>query len=80
MDDDKELPFLTQLKVDPASKEAVTLVFNKSGQLSGSYTGALQVADLVQATTKKVGGCCPPGINSSKSCAPPKRKATGSTL
>jgi hypothetical protein len=75
MDDDKELPLLTQLKVDPASKEPVTLVFNKSGLLTGSYMGAVQVADLVQATTKKPSGCCPPGINSSKSCAPPKKKS-----
>lgn len=75
MDDDKELPFLTQLKVDPASKEPVTLVFNKSGQLTESYMGTLQVPALVQATTKKPRGCCPPGINSSKSCAPPKKKS-----
>jgi hypothetical protein len=74
LDDDKELPFLTQLKVDPASKEPVTLVINKGGQISGSFTGALQVTDLVQAATKKVGGCCPPGVSGSKSCAPPKKK------
>jgi len=74
LDDEKELPFLKQLKVDPASKEPVTLVFNRSGQLTGTYTGTVQAADLVQATTKKPGGCCPPGVNSSKSCAPPKKK------
>ena len=76
MDDPAETVFLTELKVNTASTEPVTLVANAQGQIAGMYTGAVQVTDLVTAATKKVGGCCPKTVsNPDASCAPaPKKK------
>jgi len=71
MDDPAEAAFLRQMKVDLQSAEPVTLVANSQGQISGMYTGAIQVADLVTAATKKVGGCCPSTVaKPDASCAP----------
>jgi hypothetical protein len=73
MDDPAEAGFLTQLKVNLASTEPVTLVVNAQGQVTGTYTGAADVASLVQAATKKAGGCCPSTVQGgAKSCAPAK--------
>jgi hypothetical protein len=74
MDDRAEADFLTQMKVDRTSTEPVTLVVNAQGQVTGSYTGAADVASLVQAATKKVGGCCPSTVqNPNASCGPAKK-------
>ena len=56
IDDAAEAGFLTQMNVNLASTEPVTLVVNAQGQLTGTYTGATDVAALVQAATKKAGG------------------------
>lgn len=74
MDDPAETGFLTQLKVDRAATEPVTFVVNGQGQITGAYTGAPAVASLVQAATKKGGGCAPGacGPGSSTSCGPTK--------
>jgi hypothetical protein len=73
MDDPAEAGFLTQMKVDLASTEPVTLVVNVQGQVTGAYTGAADVASLVQAATKKAGGCCPSTVQGgAKSCGPAK--------
>jgi len=76
MDDPLETEFLTLLKVNMQSTEPVTVVINAQGQVTGSFNGPVDVAQLVQAATKKAGGgCCPTG--SSKSCAPaPKKKGS----
>jgi hypothetical protein len=74
MDDPLEAAFLTQMKVDLASTEPVTLVVNAQGQVTGTYSGAADVAALVQAATTKAGGCCPSTVqNPNASCAPPKK-------
>jgi hypothetical protein len=75
MDDPAETRFLTEMKVNLQSTEPVTLVANAQGQISGIYTGALQVTDLVTAATKKVGGCCPSTVaKPDASCAPTQNK------
>jgi len=74
MDDPAEAAFLTSLNINPASTEPVVLVVNAQGQITGTYNGAADVAALVQAATKKVGGCCPSTVQNPKSsCAPPKK-------
>ncbi len=74
MDDPAETAFLTQMKVNLDSAEPVTLVINAQGQVTGTYTGAADVANLVQAATKKAGGCCPSTVqNPNASCAPAKK-------
>jgi len=75
MDDPAEAGFLTSLKVNMQSTEPVTLVANPQGQIAQTYTGAVQVTDLVTAATKKVGGCCPStASNPNASCAPTTKK------
>jgi hypothetical protein len=74
MDDPAEAGFLDQMKINRASSEPVTLVVNPQGQITGTYTGAADVAALMQAATKKVGGCCPSTVqNPNASCAPSKK-------
>jgi hypothetical protein len=73
LDDDDELPFLNELKISPQSKEPVTVVINAQGQVTGSFAGGVEVGNLVQAATKKAGGCCPSGGASSSSCGPTKK-------
>jgi hypothetical protein len=74
MDDKAEKSFLTDLKLDMASTEPVTVVANAQGQISGRYTGSIQAGDLVLAATKKIGGCCPSTMSDPKaSCAPVKK-------
>ncbi len=73
LDDEDELPFLTELKINPQATEPVTVVINAQGQVTGSFLGAVQVGSLVQAATKKIGGCCPGGSSSSSGCAPAKK-------
>jgi hypothetical protein len=73
MDDPQEASFLAAMKVDLASVEPVTLVINAQGQVAGTYAGAADVASLVQAATKKVGGCCPSTVQGgAKGCGPAK--------
>ena len=73
MDDPQEAGFLAAMKVNLASTEPVTLVINAQGQVAGTYAGAADVASLVQAATKKVGGCCPSTVQGcAKACAPAK--------
>ena len=74
MDDPAEKALLTQLKVKMQSTEPVTVVINAKGQVTGSYTGMVEVENLITSATKVVAsGCCPP--NSGKTCAPaPKKK------
>jgi hypothetical protein len=73
MDDPQEASFLSAMKVNLASTEPVTLVINAQGQVTGTYAGAADVATLVQATTKKAGGCAPGACGpGAKACGPTK--------
>lgn len=75
MDDPAETEFLKQLKIDIQSAEPVTVVFNAKGQLTASYTGMVNVEDLVASATKvAASGCCPSG--SGKSCGPTPKKGS----
>jgi len=75
LDDPLEAQFLSQLKVDRATAEPVTLVINAQGQVTQTYTGATEVASLVSAATARAGGCAPGacGSGAASSCAPPKK-------
>ena len=66
MDDKKESSFLQQLRANMSSTEPATFVLNAQGQVTGNFIGPVQVTQLVQAATKKAGGCCPGG--SKKGC------------
>lgn len=73
MDDPQEAGFLAAMKVNLASTEPVILVINAQGQVTGTYAGAADVATLVQATTKKAGGCAPGACGpGAKACGPTK--------
>ena len=72
INDEDELPFLNELKINPQSTDPVTVVINAQGQVTGSFAGGVEVGNLVQAATKKAGGCCPGG-SSSSSCGPTKK-------
>ena len=71
MDDPAELAFLQEIKVDPKATAPTTVVLNAQGQIAGTFTGAADVGALVQAASKKAGGCCAAG--SGKSCGPTKK-------
>ncbi len=76
MDDPAEQVFLTQLKVNVHSTEPVTVVINSKGQLTGSYTGGVEVDNLIASAKKVVASsCCPSG--SGKSCGPTPKKKGG---
>ena len=72
LDDEAEIAFLEQLKVNPNIKRPVTKVFNVQGNVTASYVGLVEVPALVKSATQRTAsGCCPPG--SGKSCAPKKK-------
>jgi len=75
MDDPAEASFLSDMKVDLQSAEPVTMVANAQGQISGVYTGAMQVTDLVTAATKKASSGCSPaaGCAPGAACGPKKK-------
>lgn len=73
MDDPAEAGFLEQLKIDLAAAEPVIIVMNAQGQLTGTYTGALDVANLVQAATRRATGCCPSSVQNPNPSCPPKK-------
>lgn len=73
MDDPAEKDFLNQLKVNLLSNEPVTVVVNSKGQVTGSYTGAVEVDALIASATKVASsGCCPSG--SGAGCGPAPKK------
>ncbi|MBK9472888.1 MAG: hypothetical protein IPO18_11445 [bacterium] len=74
LDDPQEAEFLGQLKASRTATEPMTFVINAQGQLTQTYTGATEVASLVQAATKSAGGCAPGacGPGAASSCGPKK--------
>jgi hypothetical protein len=77
MDDAAEAEFLKQLKVDLQSAEPVTVVVNAGGQVTGSYLGAVDVGQLVQAATKQASAGCAPSGCGGKPCGPAPTKKEG---
>lgn len=75
MDDPAEAGFMTEMKINTASTEPVTVVANPQGQIAGTFNGDVQVTQLVTTATKKVGGCCPKTVSKpDASCAPETKK------
>lgn len=72
MDDPSEQVFMQELKLNPQATQPVTMVINTQGQITGAFNGPVEVGSLVQAATKKAGGCCPGGATSSAGCGPTK--------
>jgi hypothetical protein len=71
MDDPAEAAFLSEMKINMASTMPVTVVANPQGQIAGTFNGEVQVTQLVNTATKKVGGCCAPTVaKPNASCAP----------
>ncbi len=74
MDDPAEAGFLTDMKINMASTAPVTMAVNAQGQIAGSFTGDVQVTQLVASATKKIGGCCPSTVSKpNASCGPTKQ-------
>ncbi len=73
MDDPSEQVFMQELKLNPQATQPITVVINTQGQITGAFNGPVEVGSLVQAATKKAGGCCPGGATSSAGCGPTKK-------
>ncbi len=73
LDDPAELSFIQELNLKPQAAQPTTVVINTQGQITGAFNGPVEVGNLVQAATKKAGGCCPSGAASSSGCAPTKK-------
>ena len=70
--DAAEGSFLTRLKVDPQTEEAVTVFMAPPGTIVGTYKGEIKKDVLVAAAKTAAKGCTPGG-----SCCPaPKKPAT----
>ena len=75
MDDPAEKQFLAQLKINMQSTEPVTVVINAQGQVTGTFNGAVDVSQLVQAASKKVASrSCAPGSGCGTTCGPTPKK------
>jgi hypothetical protein len=61
MEDSKEANFVTQLQINKSSKESITYVINKQGQLAGTSTTEPDAAKLAKAATAVVAGGCGAG-------------------
>ena len=71
MDDKAEAEFLSLLKINRAAAEPVTVVANAQGQITSTYNGLVNVEELMQATTRSAGGCCPRSVTGGgKKCGP----------
>jgi len=66
--DSAETNFLGQLKVDPKTSEAVTVLLTPPGTVAGKFSGQTDKAKLVAALSAGGSGCC--GSGSKSSCAP----------
>ena len=59
--DAREAAFLAEMKVDPATKAAVTVVVNARGQRTATFDAVPTPAALLEASKKVVEECCPGG-------------------
>jgi hypothetical protein len=72
MDDNNEVRFMNELKINRQSTKPVTVVINAKGQVTGTLEEALNAGNLVQAATQVASsGCCPAG--SGKTCGPVRK-------
>jgi len=70
MDDMAEQSLLRKLKIDGGADQPITVVINSSGQIGGSFSGPANPKDLIIASAKKAGGCCPGGAKAGAACKP----------
>lgn len=61
MDDNKEVNFMNQLRIDKSAMASTTLVINSQGQVAGTSTTIPDAAKLVAAANTPVKGECGPG-------------------
>ena len=64
VDNKEEANFMNLLK--PDLNKTTVIIFNGSGQYTGTLEANAKAAAIVTLANKKVGGCCPPG--SGKKC------------
>jgi len=70
--DRAEAKFMSQLKLDPKTREAVTVFLAPPGSGVATFTGATRKAELVAALTKaRSSSGCGPGAK--PGCCPPKK-------
>lgn len=74
IDDKEEATLLDNLKVNPLATEPVIYAINKTGQITGTFTGETAPNQMVLAANKVASsGCGPSGCAPGSSCAPPKK-------
>jgi len=71
--DKAEKAFLAKLKIDVGSRQPVTVVISSRGQVTGSFIGPANPSELVLASAKMAGGCCPGGRKAGAACPAPAR-------
>ncbi len=64
IDNKEEANFMNLLK--PDLNKTTVIIFNASGQYTGTLEATAKSKDIITTANKKVGGCCPPG--SGKKC------------
>jgi hypothetical protein len=70
--DSKEASFLSDLKIDPKTAEAVTVFLAPPGSAIAEYKGATQKVEIVATLQKASSGCCPGGSCGPGGCCPAK--------
>jgi len=70
--DDAEASFLSDLKIDPKTTEAVTAFMAPPGAVVAEFTGATKKEELVSALEKAGAGSCPGGKCGPGGCGPQK--------
>jgi hypothetical protein len=68
--DPAEASFLTDLKIDPKTEEAVTAFLAPPGSAIAEYKGATDKEELIATLQKAASGCCPGGSCGPGGCAP----------
>lgn len=79
LDDPAESAFIQELKLKPEIAQPTTVVINTQGQITGAFNGPVEVGSLVQAATKKAGGCCSGGGGSASGCGTSTSAGSGAT-
>ena len=73
LDDKAEQNLIKKLRIAEGADQPVTVVINSSGQVGGSFSGSADPKDLIVASAKKAGGCCPGGKKTGAVCPPPAK-------
>ena len=70
LDDKAEQNLIRKLRIAEGADQPVTVVINSAGQVGGSFSGPANPKDLIVASAKKAGGCCPGGAKAGAACKP----------